>query len=287
MLKVNSYLDGIPLDLTRTLLPFRAKSTFSLFTHLYLHAKSQKHYADKKNHVKQRKMSRISLLGLVDSLESAIRKLDFQPRGTEWARYHAENNYSQAAMDHKRRLVAEFLERLQPESAWDLGANTGEFSRIAAGKGIRTISFDIDPACVEINYQKCRADGTTNILPLLLDLTNPSPAIGWQNMERMSLLGRGPADLVMALALIHHLAISNNLPFYKIAEFFSRICKTLIIEFVPKTDSQVQRLLSSRQDIFHMYLQEQFESQFSCYFRIIKSHAINDMERIVYFMEIL
>jgi ribosomal protein L11 methylase PrmA len=177
------------------------------------------------------------------------------------------------------------LDRIQPEVVWDLGANTGEFSRIAAGKNIRTLSFDVDPACVELNYRKCRGEGVTNILPLLIDLTNPSPGIGWNNQERASLIERGPADTVLALALIHHLAISNNLPFSMIADFFSKICRSLIIEFVPKSDSQVQRLLATREDIFPTYTKEEFESEFNGYFRIIESRQIKHSERTVYLME--
>ena len=103
-----------------------------------------------------------------------------------------------------------------------------------------------------------------NILPLMMDLTNPSPYLGWENDERMSFMKRGPIDLVMALALIHHLAISNNLPFDRIAQFFQKICKSLIIEFVPKTDSQVQRLLATREDIFDNY--NTFRVLFNTYF---------------------
>jgi hypothetical protein len=119
----------------------------------------------------------------------------------------------------------------------------------------------------------------------VLDLTNPSPSIGWHNEERDSLLKRGPVDAVMALALIHHLAISNNLPFAKIADSFAGICDRLIIEFVPKSDSQVQRLLSTREDIFVEYNQQAFEDTFSGYFRIERCVKIRDTRRALYMME--
>jgi hypothetical protein len=116
-------------------------------------------------------------------------------------------------------------------------------------------------------------------------LTNPSPAIGWENEERMSFLERGPADAVFALALIHHLAISNNLPFGKIADFFNKICNWLIIEFVPKNDSQVQRLLATREDLFVDYKQQVFESEFSKFFKIKDSVKISNSERTLYLMK--
>ena len=180
--------------------------------------------------------------------------------------------------------MAEFLTRASPATVWDLGANTGLFSRIAGDKGIQTISFDVDPASVEKHYLECVERGETNVLPLLLDLTNPSPSIGWENHERMSLLERSPADTVLALALIHHLAISNNLPFGKIAHFFSEICNSFIVEFVPKSDSQVQRLLLTREDIFCDYTQQVFESEFERYFTIEQSVKIRDSERTLYLM---
>ena len=124
----------------------------------------------------------------------------------------------------------------------------------------------------------------TKILPLCLDLTNPSPSIGWANEERTSLLERGPADTVLALALIHHLAISNNLPLSLIASFLSQTCRFLIIEFIPKNDSQIQRLLHTREDIFFDYNQEHFEKAFSHNFLILKSQAVTDTLRTIYFM---
>ncbi|UCE08263.1 MAG: SAM-dependent methyltransferase, partial [bacterium] len=124
-----------------------------------------------------------------------------------------------------------------------------------------------------------------NILPLLLDLTNPSPAIGWENKERISFAARSSGDTVMALALIHHLAVTNNLPLGMIASFFSTICENLIIEFVPKTDSQVQRMLSSREDIFEGYNIENFEKEFKKYFTIVGKDRIEQTERTVFLMK--
>ena len=161
----------------------------------------------------------------------------------------------------------------------------GIFSRIASDRGTATICFDLDPAAVEINYTEATVNGETEILPLVLDLTNPSPAIGWGSRERMSLLERGPADTVLALALIHHLAISNNVPIDRIASFLKSICNSLIIEFVPKSDSQVQRLLATREDIFPNYTQSNFESAFGKYFTINNSVSVRDSERTLYLMQ--
>lgn len=278
------YIDGVPLDLASSLLPFRTRFIFSLLSHIHLHAKSQKHFADRTVDMSGHRMSRLSFPGLIDNLESAVKRLEWRPQGTEWASYYEDSDYSADALHHKKELVARFLDKLSPKIVWDLGANMGLFSRIASDKGIQTISFDIDPACVEKNYLECVEKRETNILPLLLDLTNPSPDIGWQNQERMSLLQRGPADTVLFLALIHHLAISNNLPFSKIADFLDHICDSLVIEFVPKSDPQLQRLLSTREDIFPNYTQQAFENEFGHYFTIQTSAKIEESGRILYLM---
>ncbi len=278
------HIDGIPLDLASALLPISTFLRFSMISHIHLHAKSQKCFAGKPTTIPKHKVSRTGLLALIDSLESTILRLKWEPRGTEWINYYEVSNYSLAAFQHKKQLVEEFISRLKPRNVWDLGANTGIFSRIASNKGIPTLSFDMDPATVEKNYLECLEKKETNILPLLLDLTNPSPPIGWENQERMSLWERGPADTALALGLIHHLAISNNLPMDRIASFFSNISNSLIIEFVPKSDSQVQRLLSTREDIFPDYTQQVFETHFGRNFEIQTSTKLMDSERILYCM---
>jgi len=278
-------IDGIPLDLASLLLPLRTRLRFSLLMHLHMHARSQKRYADKLVNTQTAKMHRSSLINIINSLESAVKRLSWHPGGTEWADYYNESNYSTDSFQQKEQIVSEFLSIANPEAVWDLGANLGIFSRIAGNIGIPTISFDIDPAAVEKNYLYSRKKGDKDILPLLLDLTNPSPGIGWAHDERMSLMERGPVDMLMALALIHHLAISNNLPLASIAKYFNRISNWLIIEFVPKSDSQVKKLLTTREDIFPDYTIDAFEKSFLKYFSIHSSKQIAGSERKLYLMK--
>jgi len=120
---------------------------------------------------------------------------------------------------------------------------------------------------------------------LIIDITNPSPSIGWSNQERSSFSERAKADVVMALALIHHLAISNNLPLIKIFQDFSKMANYLIIEFVPKEDSQVQRLLSTREDIFYDYTLEGFTNAVKNYYSVIKKIPISESNRMVFLLE--
>jgi ribosomal protein L11 methylase PrmA len=230
-------------------------------------------------------MSRQAMLGLIKSLESTVKKLDWKPAGTEWGNYYDANNYSDAAFKHKMGLVRTWAEQKKPALVWDLGGNTGVFSREAGTSGAQVISFDIDPAAVEQNYRYVKSNKDQNILPLVLDLTNPSPALGWSNSERDSFGERGPADMVLALAVIHHLSISNNVPLPQLAGFLAKTCKWLVIEFVPKSDSQVQKLLASREDIFPNYSREGFEAAFKEKFTIHKIEAVRESERHLYLME--
>ncbi len=281
---MTNFIDGIPLDLTSKLLPRKTKFNLSILTHIHFHASTQKKY---ESETKKRtvKVSKTGLLGIIDNLNSLIKNLQWNPGGTEWADYYDNTNYNDTSFANKKAIISGFLNKVSPKSVWDLGANTGVFSRIASDSGIKTMAFDIDPAAVEKNYLRIKKEGETFILPLVIDLTNPSPGIGWANEERPSFSERKSADLVMALALIHHLAISNNVPFTMIASYFKRLCNYLIIEFVPKSDSQVKRLLSTREDVFDKYNQADFEKYFSNYFEIMETVPVGESERTLYLLK--
>jgi ribosomal protein L11 methylase PrmA len=279
------HIDGIPLDLASELLPQRSRFNFGLLTHIHLHASAQKRYAGEEVKPRGGGMSKQAMISLIDNLESTIKKLTWTPHGTQWGNYYDKTNYSEAAFEHKKELVREWTRRTKPKVVWDLGANTGVFSREVSEGGAYVLSFDLDPAAVELNYLRLKNEKLENLLPLLLDLTNPSPALGWANRERESLRARGPADMGLALALIHHLAISNNVPLSQLAEFFRDICKWLIIEFIPKSDSQVKKLLAVREDIFFNYTRAGFESAFQDKFIIHEAINLRESERVLYLME--
>jgi len=284
------YIDGIPLDIASSLLPKSSKLNFSLGLHIHLHAKSQKKYAHaaiKQDGKKQKNFTRRSFFALIDSLKSFVEKLIWKPGGTEWYNYYENNNnYGEAGLEEKERVLLRLMKHISPKTVWDLGGNTGRFSRIAVDAGAtNVISWDIDPACVESNYKMMVKNQESALLPLLLDLTNPSPGIGWDNKERSSFGERGPADAVLALGLIHHLAIANNVPLSKIADFFYKLSPWLIIEFVPKEDSQVQKLLATRKDIFPTYTNSGFKKAFEKQFIIDETIEIPNTKRTLYCMK--
>jgi hypothetical protein len=283
---LREFLDGVPLEVAARVLGARACVSPSALIHVRLHARSIRRFEGTNAAAPRRlrSMSRRALGALVESLAAAVRRLEWQPRGTQWADYGQTHGYAPETLEAKRRIVADWLARTRAATVWDLGANTGDFSRLAVRGGAWVIAFDADPAAVELNYQRVVADGEPRILPLLMDLANPSPSLGWDLRERMSLVERGPADAILALALVHHLAISRNLPFDLIAQSLARLGRDLIIEYVPKSDPQAQRLLRSRADIFGAYDREAFERAFKLRFRVIERADLPGSDRILYSM---
>ena len=161
----------------------------------------------------------------------------------------------------------------------------GVFSMLSAKRGINTVAIDNDLAVIDDLYNQIKKEGVTNILPLHVDISNPSAAAGWANKEKLSFSQRAISDVVIVLALIHHLTVSNNLTFDLIASFFHSLCKWLIIEFVPKEDPQFQKLLGVRSDIFSEYSQEKFEEVFGEYFTIAEKENIENSNRLLYLMK--
>jgi hypothetical protein len=279
------HLDGIPLDLTAKLLPLRSRVNLSIFSHIHAHAASQRHFSRPQKDRREYSLSKFKLRAIVDDLKSCIAKIGIPREKSEWGEYYGKTNYSREAMRHKQEIAATLLDRIQPESIIDLGGNTGLFSRIPGNSTVPVILLDIDPATVDDRYRAARTNGDGHVLPLILDVTNPSPAIGWCNEERKSAFERFKADTVLALAFIHHLAITNNTPLQKIAAFFNHICRRLIIEWVPIEDSQIKRMLASRENIFSDYTRERFETAFGEHFTILDQTPVKDSLRVIYLME--
>ena len=279
-----THLDGVPLDLASRLLPRSTWLRPGILFHIHLHSKSSTAVGEGSSADQKARVSKRGLLALVDSLESAVKSL--RPRGSSehWSRYYSEHRYVERAFAHKEEIVTTWIERIAPRTVWDLGANTGAFSEICVERGIETVAFDQDHDAVEATYVRTRAGGDKLFLPLVLDLSNPSPGIGWAHRERSSLVERGPVDAVLALALVHHLAISNNVPLADVASFFAELTDWLIIELVPKEDEQVRRLLASREVVFTDYNEAAFERTFSERFVIEGRIPIDESLRTLYLL---
>lgn len=283
---LRAYIDGVPLDLASRLLPWRSRLRLPLLLHVHLHAKSLRRYVETRGSVStiERPISVTAMAGLIDDLRRGVEALRWEVDASVWGAYYKQLSYSDAESERKKALVSEFLDIAGGTSVWDLGSNTGLYSRIAAAKGRYTVAWELEPECVEFNYREIIAKNDANILPLVLDLANPTPSLGWDNSERYSVPERGPADTAMMLALVHHLAIGNNVPLPRIADFALKAGRKLIVEFVPKTDPMVQRLLASREDVFTDYVQSAFEAAFVRHFRIERKEPVTATGRVLYLM---
>lgn len=283
---LRGYIDGTPLDLASVLLPKRTWLKLGLALHIHLHGISQKRLMKEaiRNNRRESDFRGVSMHALVDSLTRTVSTLRWESNGDNWTKYYSEDSPDHGYLRHKAKVVGEYLDLIAPKSVWDIGSNTGFFSRMAARQGIKTYSLDADISCVEQNYRQCKKEAEKNLLPLWLDFANPSPSIGWDLQERRSILNRGLPDTVFALGLIHHLSIAGNVPLDSLAMFFSRICRFLIIEFVPKNDPRVQQMLALRKDLFAFYNQERFESDFGRFFHTIGRTPCLNSSRTLYLM---
>lgn len=274
-----AHIDGPPLDLIVRLLPLARLLRPSLLIHLLLHSKFQ----NKTNHKSPTgtaRPSKTATQALTSSLKSAVSGIKWEFPKTVWQDYQDDNSCSTQAFHHKELIIKEYLSLAKPEIVWDLGANVGHFSQIARGFAKEVISLDGDPVCIDRLFNK-----KTSILPLLMDLSTPTPSFGWGENERKSLAERGPADLLMALALIHHLRISGGIPFIRIAEYFSKICHHLVVEFIPSNDKKIIQMNPGNRINSDTYNEDSFKKEFSNYFGIKQRNQITDSGRVLFLME--
>jgi hypothetical protein len=286
-LMLRDFIDGIPVDYAAALLPWRTRLRPGLLAHLHLHAGAQRRAqaaAPTAEHRQPRRMSQTGQEAILDNLRRSVESLHWNPGG-HWVQYGIETSYSPSGAASKRAIVERMLQRAGGTVVWDLGANVGTYSTIAAGNGRQVIAFDQDASSVEHHWRTLTAEARASVLPLVMDLANPSPALGWALEERRSLIERGPADIVLALALVHHLAIGNNVPLDRVADLVARLGRWAIIEFVPKEDPMTRHLLAARKDVFPGYTLDGFRAAASERFRIVEEAAIEDSLRTLFLLE--
>jgi len=281
---LRDFIDGIPLDFAAHLLPARSRLQPGLAMHVHLHARAQKGVlgADGSRAERQRsdvRMSRERIEALIDSLRRTVNGLHWDPQKTQWAAYGETSSYTKSGAAAKALLVERFIGATDGNVVWDLGANNGAFSRIAAGLGRSVVALDGDQGAAELLYRELRDQSEASIMPLVVDLSNPSPALGWAHGERRSLADRANADTLVALALIHHLAIGNNVPLGEVSSYFARLGRQLIIEFVPKEDPRVRAMLVDRRDVFADYSLDGMLAAFEPEWHLVDRSPIEDSQR--------
>jgi hypothetical protein len=281
---LSTYIDGIPVDLTAKLLPLKSNFSMGVWLHVHLQNTVKRNI---KATASAARFDKTKLLHLLHHLESSI--LSFKNKRTgvsAWSNYYKETILSDTYLQAKEKLVKSFVKGLSLETVLDLGANDGHFSYMLAEAGKQVIAIDADSQCINQLYRQVRKENVPNILPLNIDLANPSPAIGFNNAEREPFLERASAEMVLALALVHHLVFTKNITLPMIAGCFAQFAKRyLLIEFVPKDDNKVQKLVENK-DLENIHYDElQFEHAFCEHFQILKKQVITGSTRTLYLME--
>lgn len=292
MLKLlQQYIDGIPLEKASKLLPFSAKLNPLLYTNIFLTAKYDAKFSnDTPGKSKAVTLSKQAQEKILDSLYSYINGLELK-ENTEWKDYYSITNYDAEAFDYKKKLVRKWYQSVNAKKAVDLGGNDGTFSRELKDIADELLVADIDPNAVNYNYLQVLKNKETNIVPLVSDLLNPAPGIGFNNNERSSLqerIRKNEYDVSLALALIHHISLTGNVPFAMSAEMFASLTPYLIIEFPDRGDSWVDFLLKSKREFlnhFDYYNKENFEKDYAAYFDVIEKLKIPNTERTMYLLK--
>jgi ribosomal protein L11 methylase PrmA len=255
-------LEGIPTADLNGILPLRRKLSWNVLTNVVMQASFQRAatggVTDRKIPAGAR-FPRVAMQRMLGRLRKWIAALEPARRGkTVWGDYAGHTSYTADETERKRALVTEFAASIRPPMIWDIGCNTGDYAKAAlnAGAGY-AVGFDFDQGALDAAFARAEREDLS-LLPLFLDLANPSPSQGWAQRERRGFGERASADAILALALVHHLAIGRNIPLDEVVAWLVGLAPNGIVEFVPKSDPMVQRLLRLREDIFDDYSEETF-----------------------------
>ena len=288
---MSNFIDGIPVKMLSSLLPFKTKLNPFLYSNIHLLAKFEdKHNEDYKGEAKQSKLSKKAQLNIVTSLYDYIKKLSLKEH-SEWGNYYDKTNYTDSAFTEKASIIDNWVDNLKANSIIDVGGNDGTFVRQIKRKFDLALVCDIDNNAVDYNHKVLKSNKESNMLPFVLDVLNPSPAIGFENKERSSFIERiskFAPDVTLALAVIHHMTLSGNVPFEMSAHFFASFSEHLVIEFPKREDSWVQRLLNTKGEFkshFDFYNIDNFEHCYLTHYELLEKKPIESSHRVMYLLK--
>jgi precorrin-6B methylase 2 len=279
-------IDGMDAEVCLRLLGARDYFRAGVLTHVYLQAKAQAAYGSTTRDVR----ADLSKAGFdariikanAARLRALVARLSWNPRRSTWSDYVKCGHYDASDAAQKRDFVGQAAASRQWSLAWDIGCNVGVFSRIVAERARYVVAMDADHVAIDRLYRALKSDRVSNILPLVFNVTDPSPGLGWRNLERKRLAERGRPDLVLALALIHHVVIGGNIPMVEFLEWLSDLGGDLVIEFVTRQDPMVATLLRNKEDQYADYDRDVFERELAARFTILRQQPLASGTRVMY-----
>ena len=287
---LRSNLEGIdPVEAVK-FFPGTSLLKKGVFTNIYLHAKMQKAFSDgkpsnKSGWSKRIRHSKAMVVGTIQGLQRTVAKLRLQNAPTTWGTYDANHSYDDASYQQKKDFIQKHVEKKHWPQVWDIGCNTGTFSRLCSPHADTVLAIDGDSLAIEKLYQRQKLESKSNILPLIMNLANISPSQGWQGRERKSLEQRGTPDFLLCLALIHHMVISANIPIRDFIAWIRGLNGAVILEFVGPEDEMTQHLLKNKVNQYAEYTQGNFESIVEEMFTIGEKIPLKDGSRMLYYLE--
>jgi len=277
-------IDGINVQTATALFGLRDRFRKGVMSHVWLQSKLDRRFGGSSENVRSNLKSagfnRELILVNVRKLQKLVNKLEWEAAGSEWGDYTEFHNYSDQDHVRKEEFIRSSVIEVKPTTVWDIGCNTGQFSRIAAAECERVVSTDIDHVAVERIFLD--PETPENILPLVQNVADPSPNWGWRNRERSDLQTRSRPDLVLCLALIHHVVITANIPLAEFIDWLAGLTDKLVIEYVSRSDDKVQTLLRNKEDKYQDYSRESLESNLSRHFVISRREDVNNGNRTLY-----
>jgi hypothetical protein len=279
-------IEGMDADVCLGLMSARDFLRGGVLVHVYLQAKAQRAYnkttRDVRADLSKAGFDKRIIKANAEGLRKLVAGLRWNPKASTWSDYLKCGHYEEADAAQKRAFVNDVAASHDWRLAWDIGCNLGVFSRIVARRASSVVAMDADALAIDKLYRELKAEQVTNILPLVVNVTDPSPNLGWRNLERKRIDERGRPDLVLALALIHHVVLGGNIPLSEFVQWLRDLGGNLVIEFVTRKDPMVVTLLRNKDDHYADYNEDVFERELAARFAIVRREPLGSGTRIMY-----
>jgi len=279
-------IDGIDVQIAAGLFGLSNSFHKGVLTHVWLQARLDRRFGgtrrDVRAELKSAGFHKELVLANIRKLRRLIARLEWSGADSEWGGYEEFHNYSEDDHRLKTSFVAECVAASSARCIWDIGCNTGQFSKVAADHAEQVLAMDSDHFAVERLYREVQSEARKNILPLVQDIVDPSPNWGWRNQERTDLRTRASPDLILCLALVHHVVISAHVPLGEFIAWLANAAPQLVIEYVSRSDDKVKTLLRNKVDSYDDYSREHFEAALSHHYAIRSRKALGSGNRFLY-----